>query len=199
MAEEEGRKEKDAKEVATGPPDAEGQGADRITGLAGPGDASGGGADRAAGLADPGDASREGADRATGLAGPGGVRGGGTTTVRDPLDVGDQEGIEHDTGRGMGATLAPQEQQASFVFTGPPSTRHDLGPSTAHSAQQGMGTSSRPSGHQMAGHSGSHPQQRASGSSTGPSVDPGLALASAPLDAGNVAHGMDMSAEDEAV
>ena len=51
MAEGENRNEKDAREETTGPPDAEGLGADRATGSAGPGDASRGGADQTAGLA----------------------------------------------------------------------------------------------------------------------------------------------------
>ena len=51
----------------------------------------------------------------------------------------------------------------------------------------------------MAGPSDSHPQQRASGSSTGSSADPGLAVAPVPSHGRHVAHAMDVSAEDWAV
>ena len=49
------------------------------------------------------------------------------------------------------------------------------------------------------GPSGGHPQPRASGSSTGPSADQGLVLASGPSDSDPVAHAMDVSADDGAV
>ena len=199
MAEEEGRKEKDAREEPTGPPDAVGQGADRTTGLAGSGGENRVGADQATGLAGPGGARDEGADQTTGLAGLRGVRGGGTAPVGDPLDVGGQDGLERPTRQEMGATLASRDAQASFVFTAPPTTKHALGHSTDHRAQQALGTSSCPSAHEMAGPTGTGPQRRASGPSTPPSADPGMGVPSGPSGDSPVVDGMDVSAEDEAV
>ena len=80
------RKEKDAREEPTGPPDAVGRGADQTTGLAGPGGARDGGADRTTGLAGPSGENRVGADQATGLAGTGDVSGGVALPVG--LDLG---------------------------------------------------------------------------------------------------------------
>ena len=132
MAEEEGRKEKILGRRLLPPPDDESLGADQATGLAGPGGAENGGADRATGSAGPGDASRGGADQTAGLACPIGDLLGlaGHDNPRSGMGssfatLGMVATATTSTLQAMGSTPAPQAQQAYFVFSDPPSMRHD--------------------------------------------------------------------------